>query len=296
MTENNVAEVVSMICGIPVQRIAQSESSKLSSMSKDLQKSIIGQDLAVDKIVKAIQRNRAGLKDPEKPIGSFIFLGPTGVGKTQLAKELAKYLFDSESALIRIDMSEYMEKFAVSRLVGAPPGYIGYEEGGQLTEKVRRKPYSIILLDEIEKAHPDVFNLLLQAMDDGQITDSLGRKVNFKNTVIIMTSNVGTRRKKDFGAGIGFSTTAKKNNFDDHTKSVLEKSLKKTFAPEFLNRVDDVILFNNLTKNDIEKIIDIELKKLIKRVNDLKYSLKLSKKAKLFIAEKGFDQNLELDL
>ncbi len=291
VTENNVAEVVSMICGIPVQRIAQSESSKLSSMSKDLQKSIIGQDLAVDKIVKAIQRNRAGLKDPEKPIGSFIFLGPTGVGKTQLAKELAKYLFDSESALIRIDMSEYMEKFAVSRLVGAPPGYIGYEEGGQLTEKVRRKPYSIILLDEIEKAHPDVFNLLLQAMDDGQITDSLGRKVNFKNTVIIMTSNVGTRKLKDFGAGIGFSTTAKKNNFDDHTKSVLEKSLKKTFAPEFLNRVDDVILFNNLTKNDIEKIIDIELKKLIKRVNDLKYSLKLSKKAKLFIAEKGFDQN-----
>ena len=291
VTENNVAEVVSMICGIPVQRIAQSESSKLSSMSKDLQKSIIGQDLAVDKIVKAIQRNRAGLKDPEKPIGSFIFLGPTGVGKTQLAKELAKYLFDSESALIRIDMSEYMEKFAVSRLVGAPPGYIGYEEGGQLTEKVRRKPYSIILLDEIEKAHPDVFNLLLQAMDDGQITDSLGRKVNFKNTVIIMTSNVGTRKLKDFGAGIGFSTTAKKNNFDDHTKSVLEKSLKKTFAPEFLNRVDDVILFNNLTKNDIEKIIDIELNKLIKRVNDLKYSLKLSKKAKLFIAEKGFDQN-----
>ena len=291
VTENNVAEVVSMICGIPVQRIAQSESSKLSSMSKDLQKSIIGQDLAVDKIVKEIQRNRAGLKDPEKPIGSFIFLGPTGVGKTQLAKELAKYLFDSESALIRIDMSEYMEKFAVSRLVGAPPGYIGYEEGGQLTEKVRRKPYSIILLDEIEKAHPDVFNLLLQAMDDGQITDSLGRKVNFKNTVIIMTSNVGTRKLKDFGAGIGFSTTSNKNNFDDHTKSVLEKSLKKTFAPEFLNRVDDVILFNNLTKNDIEKIIDIELKKLIKRVNDLKYSLKLSKKAKLFIAEKGFDQN-----
>ena len=291
VTENNVAEVVSMICGIPVQRIAQSESSKLSTMSKDLQKNIIGQDIAVEKIVKAIQRNRAGLKDPEKPIGSFIFLGPTGVGKTQLAKELAKYLFDSESALIRIDMSEYMEKFAVSRLVGAPPGYVGYEEGGQLTEKVRRKPYSIILLDEIEKAHPDVFNLLLQAMDDGQITDSLGRKVNFKNTVIIMTSNVGTRKLKDFGAGIGFSTTAKKNNFDDHTKSVLEKSLKKTFAPEFLNRVDDVILFNNLSKIDIEKIIDIEVKKLQKRVLDLKYSLKLSKKAKLYIAEKGFDQN-----
>ena len=291
VTENNVAEVVSMICGVPVQRIAQSESSKLSTMSKDLQKNIIGQNEAVEKIVKAIQRNRAGLKDPEKPIGSFIFLGPTGVGKTQLAKELAKYLFDSENALIRIDMSEYMEKFAVSRLVGAPPGYVGYEEGGQLTEKVRRKPYSIILLDEIEKAHPDVFNLLLQAMDDGQITDSLGRKVNFKNTVIIMTSNVGTRKLKDFGAGIGFSTTAKKNNFDEHTKGVLENSLKKTFAPEFLNRVDDVILFNNLSKKDIEKIIDIELQKLQKRVEDLKYSLKLSKKAKLYIAEKGFDQN-----
>jgi len=291
VTENNVAEVVSMICGIPVQRIAQSESSKLSTMAQDLQKNIIGQQEAVEKIVKAIQRNRAGLKDPGKPIGSFIFLGPTGVGKTQLAKELSKYMFDSESALIRIDMSEYMEKFAVSRLVGAPPGYVGYEEGGQLTEKVRRKPYSIILLDEIEKAHPDVFNLLLQAMDDGQITDSLGRRVDFKNTVIIMTSNVGTRKLKDFGAGIGFSTTAKKNNFDEHTKSVLENSLKKTFAPEFLNRVDDVILFNNLSKNDIEKIIDIELEKLQERVKDLKYSLKLSKKAKLYITEKGFDQN-----
>ena len=291
VTENNVAEVVSMITGIPVQRIAKSESAKLSTMSNDLKKSIIGQDEAVQKIVKAIQRNRAGLKDPNKPIGSFIFLGPTGVGKTQLAKELAKYLFDSESALIRVDMSEYMEKFAVSRLVGAPPGYVGYEEGGQLTEKVRRKPYSIILLDEIEKAHPDVFNLLLQAMDDGEMTDSLGRKIDFKNTVIIMTSNVGTRKLKEFGAGIGFSTTTKKENLDEHTKSVLENSLKKTFAPEFLNRLDDVILFNNLSKEDIDIIIDIEIKKLKTRIKDLNYELKLTKKAKDYIAKKGFDQN-----
>ncbi len=291
VTENNVAEVVSMITGIPVQRIAKSESAKLSTMSNDLKKTIIGQNEAVKKIVKAIQRNRAGLKDPNKPIGSFIFLGPTGVGKTQLAKELAKYLFDSESSLIRVDMSEYMEKFAVSRLVGAPPGYVGYEEGGQLTEKVRRKPYSIILLDEIEKAHPDVFNLLLQAMDDGEMTDSLGRKIDFKNTVIIMTSNVGTRKLKEFGAGIGFSTTAKKENLDEHTKSVLENSLKKTFAPEFLNRLDDVILFNNLSKEDIDVIIDIEIKKLKKRIKDLNYELKLTKKAKDYIAKKGFDEN-----
>ena len=291
VSENNVAEVVSMITGIPVQRIAKSESAKLSTMSNDLKKSIIGQNEAVQKIVKAIQRNRAGLKDPNKPIGSFIFLGPTGVGKTQLAKELAKYLFDSESALIRVDMSEYMEKFAVSRLVGAPPGYVGYEEGGQLTEKVRRKPYSIILLDEIEKAHPDVFNLLLQAMDDGEMTDSLGRKIDFKNTVIIMTSNIGTRKLKEFGAGIGFSTTSKKENLDEHTKSVLENSLKKTFAPEFLNRLDDVILFNNLSKEDIDIIIDIEIKKLKKRIKDLNYELKLTKKAKEYIAKKGFDEN-----
>ena len=291
VTENNVAEVVSMITGIPVQRIAKSESAKLSTMSNDLKKTIIGQDEAVQKIVKAIQRNRAGLKDPNKPIGSFIFLGPTGVGKTQLAKELAKYLFDSESALIRVDMSEYMEKFAVSRLVGAPPGYVGYEEGGQLTEKVRRKPYSIILLDEIEKAHPDVFNLLLQAMDDGEMTDSLGRKIDFKNTVIIMTSNIGTRKLKEFGAGIGFSTTSKKDNLDEHTKSVLENSLKKTFAPEFLNRLDDVILFNNLSKADIDVIIDIEIKKLKERLKDLNYELKLTKKAKNYIAKKGFDEN-----
>jgi len=291
VTENNVAEVVSMITGVPVQRIAKSESAKLSTMSNDLKKTIIGQNEAVQKIVKAIQRNRAGLKDPNKPIGSFIFLGPTGVGKTQLAKELAKYLFDSESALIRVDMSEYMEKFAVSRLVGAPPGYVGYEEGGQLTEKVRRKPYSIILLDEIEKAHPDVFNLLLQAMDDGEMTDSLGRKIDFKNTVIIMTSNVGTRKLKEFGAGIGFSTTAKKENLDEHTKSVLENSLKKTFAPEFLNRLDDVILFNNLSKEDIDIIIDIEIKKLKKRIKDLNYELKLTKRAKDYIAKQGFDEN-----
>ena len=291
VTENNVAEVVSMITSIPVQRIAKSESAKLSTMSNDLKKVIIGQNEAVKKIVKAIQRNRAGLKDPNKPIGSFIFLGPTGVGKTQLAKELAKYLFDSENALIRVDMSEYMEKFAVSRLVGAPPGYVGYEEGGQLTEKVRRKPYSIILLDEIEKAHPDVFNLLLQAMDDGEMTDSLGRKIDFKNTVIIMTSNIGTRKLKEFGAGIGFSTTSKKENLDEHTKSVLENSLKKTFAPEFLNRLDDVILFNNLSKEDIDIIIDIEIKKLKERIKELNYELKLTKKAKDYIAKKGFDQN-----
>ena len=280
-----------MITGIPVQRIAKSESAKLSTMTNDLKKSIIGQNEAVEKIVKAIQRNRAGLKDPNKPIGSFIFLGPTGVGKTQLAKELAKYLFDSENALIRVDMSEYMEKFAVSRLVGAPPGYVGYEEGGQLTEKVRRKPYSIILLDEIEKAHPDVFNLLLQAMDDGEMTDSLGRKIDFKNTVIIMTSNVGTRKLKEFGAGIGFSTNSKKENLDEHTKSVLNNSLKKTFAPEFLNRLDDVLLFNNLSKENIDVIIDIEIEKPQKRIKVLKYELQLSKKAKNYIAKKGFDEN-----
>ena len=291
VSESNVAEVVSMITGIPVQRIAKSESAKLSTMTNDLKKSIIGQNEAVEKIVKAIQRNRAGLKDPNKPIGSFIFLGPTGVGKTQLAKELAKYLFDSENALIRVDMSEYMEKFAVSRLVGAPPGYVGYEEGGQLTEKVRRKPYSIILLDEIEKAHPDVFNLLLQAMDDGEMTDSLGRKIDFKNTVIIMTSNVGTRKLKEFGAGIGFSTNSKKENLDEHTKSVLNNSLKKTFAPEFLNRLDDVLLFNNLSKENIDVIIDIEIEKLKKRIKILKYELQLSKKAKNYIAKKGFDEN-----
>jgi ATP-dependent Clp protease ATP-binding subunit ClpC len=260
-------------------------------MPQELQGKVIGQDEAIKKVVKAIQRNRAGLKDPNKPIGSFIFLGPTGVGKTELAKVLAKYLFDSEDALIRIDMSEYMEKFAVSRLIGAPPGYVGYEEGGQLTEKVRRKPYSVVLLDEIEKAHPDVFNLLLQVLDDGQLTDSLGRKVDFKNSIIIMTSNIGSRQLKDFGAGVGFSTNAKTNQLDEHARGVIEHSLKKAFAPEFLNRIDDVIVFNSLGKEEIHKIIDIELEQLYKRVTDLGYKLKLSDEAKDFISDKGFDSN-----
>jgi len=260
-------------------------------MGGELKDRVIGQDEAIDKIVKSIQRNRAGLKDPSKPIGSFIFLGPTGVGKTQLAKELARLLFDSEDTLVRIDMSEYMEKFAVSRLIGAPPGYVGYEEGGQLTEKVRRKPYCVILLDEIEKAHPDVFNLLLQALDDGMMTDSLGRKIDFKNTIIIMTSNIGSRQLKDFGQGVGFSTSAKKGSIDAHTKSVIEGALKKAFAPEFLNRIDDVVLFNSLSKEDIFKIIDIELEKLYKRIHDLGYKIEITEKAKDFISEKGFDSN-----
>ena len=289
VNENDVAEVIGMMTGIPTQRIAEKESGRLAKMGEDLQGSVIGQDEAIGKVVKAIQRNRAGLKDPDKPIGSFIFLGPTGVGKTQLCKELAKFMFESEESLIRIDMSEYMEKFAISRLIGAPPGYVGYEEGGQLTEKVRRKPYSIILLDEIEKAHPDVFNLLLQALDDGHLTDSLGRKVDFRNTVIIMTSNVGTRKLKEFGAGVGFSTSAKMNAADDHAKSVIVNALKKSFAPEFLNRIDDVILFNSLKKEDIFQIIDIELKKLFFRINELGYKIKLSNDAKDFIAEKGCD-------
>lgn len=290
VSEDNVSEVVAMMTGIPVQRIAQQESSKLATMSTDLKKKIIGQDEAITKIVKAIQRNRAGLKDPKKPIGSFVFLGPTGVGKTQLAKELSRNLFDTEDAMIRIDMSEYMEKFAVSRLIGAPPGYVGYEEGGQLTEKVRRKPYSVVLLDEIEKAHPDVFNLLLQALDDGQMTDSLGRKIDFKNTIIIMTSNVGTRQLKDFGTGMGFATKTKQEKSDELAKGVLESALKKAFAPEFINRIDDIILFNTLQKEDIMKIIDIELEKLYKRIKDIGYELTLSEDAKNFIAEKGFDQ------
>ena len=252
---------------------------------------VIGQDIAIQKVVKAIQRNRAGLKDPNKPIGSFIFLGPTGVGKTQLAKVLARYLFDSEEALLRIDMSEYMEKFAVTRLIGAPPGYVGYEEGGQLTEKVRRKPYSIILLDEIEKAHPDVFNLMLQVLDDGQLTDSLGRKVDFKNTIIIMTSNIGSRQLKDFGQGVGFTTSAKANDVDAHAKGVIEGALKKAFAPEFLNRIDDVVVFNSLSREDIHIIIDIELKNLYGRVESLGYKIKLTDKAKDFIADKGYDVN-----
>lgn len=288
--EENVADVVSMMSGIPVNRIAQTESNKLAELPELIKDNVIGQDEAVAKVAKAIQRNRAGLKDPNKPIGSFIFLGQTGVGKTQLAKVLAKELFDSEDALIRIDMSEYMEKFAISRLVGAPPGYVGYEEGGQLTEKVRRKPYSVILLDEVEKAHPDVFNMLLQVLDDGYLTDSLGRKIDFRNTIIIMTSNIGARQLKDFGQGVGFGTAAKKAQADTHQKSVIENALKKAFAPEFLNRIDDVIVFNPLEREDIHKIIDIELDKLFKRIKDIGYDLKLSEKAKDYIADKGFDK------
>jgi ATP-dependent Clp protease ATP-binding subunit ClpC len=290
VTEDNVADVVSMMTGIPVNRIAQTESNKLAHLPDLIKGKVIGQDEAVIKIARSIQRNRAGLKDPNRPIGSFIFLGQTGVGKTQLAKVLAKELFDSEDALVRIDMSEYMEKFAISRLIGAPPGYVGYEEGGQLTEKVRRKPYCVVLLDEIEKAHPDVFNMMLQVLDDGYLTDSLGRKIDFRNTIIIMTSNVGARQLKDFGQGVGFGTAAKVSQADEHSKSVVENALKKTFAPEFLNRIDDVIVFNPLEKEHIDLIIEIELKKLYARIKDLGYSLKLSDKAKAFIAEKGFDK------
>ncbi len=289
VTEDNVAEVVAMMTGVPVQRIAQNEGDKLAKMAELLQGKVVGQDEAVKKVVKAIQRNRAGLKDPNKPIGSFIFLGPTGVGKTQLAKILSKYLFDNDDALIRIDMSEYMEKFAVSRLIGAPPGYVGYEEGGQLTEKVRRRPYAVVLLDEIEKAHPDVFNLLLQALDDGQMTDSLGRKIDFKNTIIIMTSNIGVRQLKDFGQGVGFTTSAKKEVEGEHSKSVIEGALKKAFAPEFLNRIDDVVIFNALTRDHIHQIIDIELESLYSRINGLGYNIKISEEAKDFISEKGYD-------
>ena len=288
--EPDVAEVVAMMTGIPVQRVAQQESKRLGGMADEMKSHIIGQDEAVTKIVKAIQRNRAGLKDPNKPIGSFIFLGPTGVGKTQLAKELARSLFDSEDNLIRIDMSEYMEKFAISRLVGAPPGYVGYEEGGQLTEKVRRKPYSVVLLDEIEKAHPDVFNLLLQALDDGHMTDSLGRKVDFKNTIIIMTSNIGTRQLKDFGTGVGFGTATRTQGKDDITKGVIETALKRAFSPEFLNRIDDVVLFNNLSKEHIVVIIDLELEKLYKRIHELGYKVEMTQEAKEYIADKGFDE------
>ncbi|MFC7357122.1 ATP-dependent Clp protease ATP-binding subunit [Jejudonia soesokkakensis] len=289
--EENVAEVVSMMTGVPVNRIAQTESNKLAELPQLIKGKVIGQDEAVAKVVKAIQRNRAGLKDPNKPIGSFIFLGQTGVGKTQLAKVLARELFDSENALVRIDMSEYMEKFAISRLVGAPPGYVGYEEGGQLTEKIRRKPYAVVLLDEIEKAHPDVFNMLLQVLDDGHLTDSLGRKIDFRNTIIIMTSNIGARKLKDFGQGVGFGTTARASQADATSKSIIENALKKAFAPEFLNRVDDVMVFNALEKEDIHKIIDIELEKLFERITDLGYTLKLSEKAKDYIADKGFDKD-----
>jgi ATP-dependent Clp protease ATP-binding subunit ClpC len=290
VTEANVEEVVSMMTGIPMQRVAEKESGRLAKMDQELEGKVIGQDNAIKKLVKAIKRNRAGLKDPNRPIGSFIFLGPTGVGKTQLAKELAKYMFDSEEALIRIDMSEYMEKFAVSRLIGAPPGYIGYEEGGQLTEKVRRRPYCIVLLDEIEKAHPDVFNLLLQALDDGQMTDSLGRKIDFKNCVIIMTSNIGARQLQDFGTGVGFGTSAKVTQEEQDRKSVIEGALRKAFAPEFLNRIDDLIVFNALKKEDIFQIIDIELAKLFHRITDLGYQIKLSDEAKDIIAERGYDE------
>jgi ATP-dependent Clp protease ATP-binding subunit ClpC len=291
VTEDNVAEVVSMMTGIPLQRVGQTDSVKLLNMYDTVATKIIGQDEAIKKLTKAIQRTRAGLKDPKKPIGSFIFLGPTGVGKTELAKELARFMFDSDDSLIQIDMSEYMEKFAVSRLVGAPPGYVGYEEGGQLTEKVRRKPYAVILLDEIEKAHPDVFNILLQVLDEGQLTDSLGRKVDFRNTIIIMTSNIGARQLKDFGQGVGFSTSAKTNQADSHSRGVIENALKRAFAPEFLNRVDDVVVFNSLGKEEIFKIIDIELKSLFGRVHNLGYEVKLTDKAKDFIADKGFDSN-----
>lgn len=290
VTEEHIADVVSMMSGIPVNRIAQTEMNKLSTLSDTIKKKIIGQDVAIEKVIKAIKRNRTGLKDPNKPIGSFIFLGQTGVGKTQLAKVLARELFDSEETMIRIDMSEYMEKFSTTRLIGAPPGYVGYEEGGQLTEKVRRKPYSVVLLDEIEKAHPDVFNMLLQVLDDGFLTDSLGRKIDFRNCIIIMTSNIGARQVKDFGQGIGFGTSAKMAQSDNHEKSIIENALKKVFAPEFLNRIDDVITFNPLSKEDIFKIIDIELNKLYSRIKDLGYTIELSEKARDFIAEKGYDK------
>ncbi|MFA6484595.1 MAG: ATP-dependent Clp protease ATP-binding subunit, partial [Bacteroidales bacterium] len=288
--ESNVEEVVAMMTGVPVQRIAQAEGTRLMNLEQELERKVVGQSEAIHKIVKAIQRNRAGLKDPNKPIGSFVFLGPTGVGKTQLAKVLATTLFDSNDALIRVDMSEYMEKFSVSRLVGAPPGYVGYEEGGQLTEKVRRRPYSVVLLDEIEKAHPDIFNILLQVLDDGQLTDSLGRRVDFKNTILIMTSNIGTRQLKDFGQSLGFNIRPHEEGQGDYQKDVIQKALNKAFAPEFLNRIDDVIVFNNLTKAHLHSIIDIELQGLFDRLKRLNLQCKISPAAKDFLAEKGFDQ------
>ena len=287
--EEDIAEVVSMMTGIPVKRMVQAETEKLRRMAQDMQGMVVGQEEAIQKVVKAIQRNRVGLKDPKKPIGTFIFLGPTGVGKTELARSLARYMFDSEDSLIRIDMSEYMEKFTVSRLIGAPPGYVGYEEGGQLTERVRRKPYSVILLDEIEKAHPDIYNILLQVLDDGQLTDGLGRKVDFKNSMIIMTSNIGARQLKDFGVGVGFATNSRKDNEDELNKAVIEKALKKTFSPEFLNRIDDVVIFNSLSKDHIFSIIDILMKGVTKRLTNLGFSLELMESAKNFLADKGFD-------
>jgi len=290
ISEEAIAEVVSMMTGIPVKRMVQAETEKLRNMATDMKAMVVGQEEAISKVVKAIQRNRVGLKDPKKPIGTFIFLGPTGVGKTELARALSRYMFDSEDSLIRIDMSEYMEKFTVSRLIGAPPGYVGYEEGGQLTERVRRKPYSVILLDEIEKAHPDIYNILLQVLDDGQLTDGLGRKVDFKNTLIIMTSNIGVRQLKDFGEGVGFATSSRVSNAEENNKAVIEKALKRTFSPEFLNRVDDVIIFNSLERHHIFEIIDILMKGVMKRLTNLGFSLELTEEAKNFIADKGYDQ------
>ncbi len=290
ISEEEIAEVIHMMTGIPVNRMVAAESEKLRNMGNDLQGVVIGQESAIAKVVKAIQRNRVGLKDPKKPIGSFIFLGPTGVGKTELARALARNMFDSEDALIRIDMSEYMEKFSVSRLIGAPPGYVGYEEGGQLTEKVRRKPYSIILLDEIEKAHPDIYNILLQVLDDGMLTDGMGRRIDFKNSIIIMTSNIGVRQLKEFGDGVGFATTTKSLNAEDNSKAVIEKALKRTFAPEFLNRIDDVVIFNSLTQENIHQIIDLVMLNVMKRLNSLGFMLELTEDAKTFLAEKGYDQ------
>ncbi|HET7117203.1 MAG TPA: ATP-dependent Clp protease ATP-binding subunit [Hanamia sp.] len=289
INEEAIAEVVSMMTGIPVKRMVQEETDKLRRMGDDLKGAVVGQEEAISKVVKAIQRNRVGLKDPRKPIGTFIFLGPTGVGKTEMARSLARYMFDSEDALIRIDMSEYMEKFTVSRLIGAPPGYVGYEEGGQLTEKVRRKPYSVILLDEIEKAHPDIYNILLQVLDDGALTDGLGRKIDFKNTMIIMTSNIGARQLKDFGAGVGFTTASRIENAEENNKAVIEKALKRTFSPEFLNRIDDVVIFNSLTEENIFSIIDILMKGVTKRLDNLGLKIELSEEAKKFISEKGYD-------
>jgi ATP-dependent Clp protease ATP-binding subunit ClpC len=289
VNDTHIADVVSMMTNIPVNKVVKSEKNKLAQLAAIIGQKLIGQKEAIEKVVKAIQRNRAGLKDPDKPIGSFIFLGQTGVGKTQLAKILASEIFDSEENLIRIDMSEYMEKFAISRLIGAPPGYVGYEEGGQLSEKVRRRPYSVILLDEVEKAHPDIFNMLLQVLDDGFLTDSLGRKVNFQNTIVIMTSNIGARQLKDFGTGVGFETASQKAQSTDIEKGILNKELKKTFTPEFLNRVDDIVIFNALDKKDIRKIVDIELDKVIIRIQKLSYDVTITGAAKDFLAEKGFD-------
>ena len=287
--EEQIAEVISMMTGIPVKRMVEAETAKLRKMGVEMKEMVVGQEEAIGKVVRAIQRNRVGLKDPKKPIGTFIFLGPTGVGKTELARALARHMFDSEESLIRIDMSEYMEKFTVSRLIGAPPGYVGYEEGGQLTERVRRKPYSVILLDEIEKAHPDIYNILLQVLDDGQLTDGMGRKVNFKNTMIIMTSNIGVRQLKDFGEGVGFATQSRIDNADEANKAVIEKALKRTFSPEFLNRIDDVVIFNSLSKENIFDIIDILMKGVMKRLVNLGFSMELSEEAKSFIADKGYD-------